>query len=139
MHRLKKHFQISISRVLAIQKAKVQSLGQEDPLAKRMATHPSILAWRIPWTEAPGGLQSMGLLRVRHSLATSTKHRSNAMEAKLGQKIKTLQRGFQAADTRRHFRPMEMANGLCKCTKISENLIWVTRGCLASLENEDAC
>ena len=38
----------------------VRSLGQEDPLKKRMATHPSILAWRIPWTEEPGGLQSMG-------------------------------------------------------------------------------
>ena len=38
----------------------VQSLGQEDPLEKEMATHSSILAWRIPWTEEPGGLQSMG-------------------------------------------------------------------------------
>ena len=40
----------------------VQSLGQEDPLEEGMATHYSILAWRIPWTEEPGGLQSMGLL-----------------------------------------------------------------------------
>ena len=39
----------------------VQSLGQEDPLEKEMATHSSILAWRIPWTEEPGGLQSTGL------------------------------------------------------------------------------
>ena len=39
----------------------VQSLGQEDPLEKEMATHSSILAWEIPWTEEPGGLQSMGL------------------------------------------------------------------------------
>ena len=45
----------------------VQSLGQEDPLA----THSSILAWRIPWTEEPGGLQSMGLQRVRHNLVDS--------------------------------------------------------------------
>ena len=37
-----------------------QSLGQEDPLEKEMAAHPSVLAWRIPWTEEPGGLQSMG-------------------------------------------------------------------------------
>ena len=44
----------------------VYSLGQDDPLEKRMATHSSILAWRIPWTEEPGGLQSMGLQRVRH-------------------------------------------------------------------------
>ena len=47
-----------------------QSLGWEDPLGKEMATHPSILAWRIPLTEEPGGLQSMGSQRVRHNLAT---------------------------------------------------------------------
>ena len=45
----------------------VQSLGQEDPLEEGMATHSSILAWRIPWTEEPGGLQSMGLQRVTHN------------------------------------------------------------------------
>ena len=42
-------------------------LGQEDPLDEEMATHPSILAWRIPWTEEPGGLQSMGSHRVGHN------------------------------------------------------------------------
>ena len=42
----------------------VQSLGQEDPLEKEMATHSSILAWKIPWTEEPGGLQSMGAQRA---------------------------------------------------------------------------
>ena len=45
----------------------VQSLGWEDPLEEEMATHSSILAWRIPWTEEPGGLQSMGLQRVGHN------------------------------------------------------------------------
>ena len=44
----------------------VRSLGQEDPLEKEMATHSSILAWKIPWTEEPGRLQSMGLQRVRY-------------------------------------------------------------------------
>ena len=43
-----------------------QSLGQEDPLEKEMAAHSSIHAWKIPWTEEPGGLQSMGLQRVGH-------------------------------------------------------------------------
>ena len=43
---------------------KVRSMGGEDPLEKEMATHSNILAWRIPWTEEPGGLQSMGLQRV---------------------------------------------------------------------------
>ena len=50
----------------AMQKTWVQSLGQEDPLEKGMATHSSIVACRIPWTEEPGGLQSMGLQRVGH-------------------------------------------------------------------------
>ena len=49
-----------------MQETWVRSLGQEDPLEKEMATHSSILAWRIPWTEEPGGLQSMGSQRVRH-------------------------------------------------------------------------
>ena len=44
-----------------LQETRFRSLGQEDPLKKGMATHSSILAWRIPWTEEPGGLQSMGL------------------------------------------------------------------------------
>ena len=50
----------------AMQETRVPSLGWEDPLKKEMATHSSILAWRIPWTEEPSGLQSMGLQRVRH-------------------------------------------------------------------------
>ena len=46
--------------------ARVQSLGQEDPLEEGMATHSSVLAWKIPWTEEPGGLQSRGSERVEH-------------------------------------------------------------------------
>ena len=53
-----------------MQETWVQSLGQEDPLEKEMTTHSSILAWRIPWTEEPGGLQPMGLQGVRHDFAT---------------------------------------------------------------------
>ena len=52
-----------------MQETWVQSLGQEDPLKKEMATHSCILAWRTPWTEQPGGLQSMGSHRVRQDLA----------------------------------------------------------------------
>ena len=50
-----------------MQEAQVRSLGWEDSLEKEMATHSSILAWRIPWREEPGGLQSMGSQRVRHN------------------------------------------------------------------------
>ena len=50
----------TVKNLPAMQETWVQSLGQEDPLKKGMATHSSILAWRIPWTEKPGGLQSTG-------------------------------------------------------------------------------
>ena len=50
----------------AVQETQVQSLSQKDPLEKAMATHSRILAWRTPWTEEPGRLQSMGSQRVRH-------------------------------------------------------------------------
>ena len=53
-----------------MQETQVWSLGWEDPLEEEMATHSSILAWRIPWTEEPGGLQSMELLRIGHNWAT---------------------------------------------------------------------
>ena len=54
------------SAMRELQETRVWSLGQEDPLRKGMAPHSSILAWRIPWTEEPGGLLSMGSHRVRH-------------------------------------------------------------------------
>ena len=53
-----------IKRLPAMQETWVRSLGWEDPLEKEMATHSSILAWIIPWTEEPGGLQSTGSQRV---------------------------------------------------------------------------
>ena len=56
----------SVKSLPAMQETGVQSLGWEDSLEKEMATHCSILAWRIPWTEEPGGLQSMGSQRVGH-------------------------------------------------------------------------
>ena len=55
-----------VKNLLAMQETWVPSLGQEEPLEKEMATFSSILAGKIPWTEEPGGLQSMGLQRVRH-------------------------------------------------------------------------
>ena len=56
-----------IKNLPAVQETQVQSVGQEDPLEKGSVTHSSILAWRIPWAEEPGGLQSMGLQRIRHN------------------------------------------------------------------------
>ena len=55
-----------VKQLPAVRKTWVQSLGREDPLEKAMAAHSSTLAWKIPWTEEPGGLQSMGWERVGH-------------------------------------------------------------------------
>ena len=55
----------TVKNLPAVQEIWVQPLDREDPLEKGIAPHSSILAWRIPWTEEPGGLQSMGLQRVR--------------------------------------------------------------------------
>ena len=59
-----------VKNLPAMQETQVRSLGGEDPLEREMATHPSILAWKISWTEEPDRLQSMGSQRVGHDLAT---------------------------------------------------------------------
>ena len=58
-----------VKHLPAMQEMKVRSLGRDDTVEKEMATHSGILAWRIPWTEEPGGLWSMGSQRVGHKLA----------------------------------------------------------------------
>ena len=63
-----------VKNLPAMQETWVWSLGQEDPLEKGMATYSNILAWRIPWTEKPGGLQSMGSQRMVHDWVTNTSH-----------------------------------------------------------------
>ena len=57
----------TVKKLLVMRETRVLSLGQKDPLEEGMATHSSILAWRIPWTVEPGGLSSIGLQRVGHN------------------------------------------------------------------------
>ena len=61
----------TVKRLPTMRETRVRSLGQEDPLEKEMATHSSILAWKIPWTEEPGWLLSMGSQRVGHDGVTA--------------------------------------------------------------------
>ena len=62
----------TVKNAPAMEETRVQLLGQEDPLEKEMATHASTVAWKIPWTEEPGGLQSMGRQRAGPDSATFT-------------------------------------------------------------------
>ena len=72
-----------IKHLPAMQETWVQSLGWEDPLEKEMAIHSSILAWRIPWTEEPGRLQSTGLQRVGPIRMTDTKVMLKMLQVRL--------------------------------------------------------
>ena len=65
-----------VKNVPAVQKTQVQSLGWEGPLEKGVATHSSVLAWKIPWTEEPGRLQSMGSQKSRQDLGTKQQNKS---------------------------------------------------------------
>ena len=80
----------------ATQETWVWSLGWEDPLKEEMATHSRILAWRIPWTEEPGGLQSMGPLRAGHDCVHTRIHEVTI----IGCKIVSLFLGDNSSDSR---------------------------------------
>ena len=68
----------TVKNLPAMQETWVQSLGWEDPLEKEMATHSRILAWKIPWTEEPGGLQSMGSQRIGQDLVAKQQPPQNS-------------------------------------------------------------
>ena len=72
----------TVKRLPTMRETWVQSLGREDLLEKEMATHSSIFAWKIPWTEKPGGLQSMGLQRVGHDFTFTFMHNIQARAIK---------------------------------------------------------
>ena len=65
-----------------------QPLGWEDPLEEEMVTHSSVLAWKIPWTEEPSGLQSMGLQRIRHDLAKDSHFHFHILKSGIAGSIK---------------------------------------------------
>ena len=76
-------------------------LGQEDPLEKEMATYSSILAWKIPWTEEPGGLQSMGLQRVGHDVVTKQQHSLARLNAAWNFQVKVGNWAIDSENSRR--------------------------------------
>ena len=74
----------TLKNLPAMQNIQVPSLGWEDPLEEEMETHSNILAWKIPWTEEPGGLQSMGSLRVRHMWCWRRRHKRRGFRPWVG-------------------------------------------------------
>ena len=101
-----------VKNLPAMLEAWVQSLGQENPLEKEMATHSSILAWKIPWMEEPGGLQSMGSQRVGNNWATSPPASNMVREPA------RIFPGFQASSSRAKLRKNDpkSANHHCVAT-----------------------
>ena len=89
----------------AMQETQVQSLGGQDPLEKRMATHAGILAWRIPWTEEPGGLRSTGLHRVRHDCSDLAHTRARCLYVSAGFQCGVAVITLQAEDTVSFIKP----------------------------------
>ena len=83
-----------VKNLPAMQETQVWFLGQEDPLEKEMAIHSSILAWKIPWTEESGGLQFLGLQRVRHNWATELNRKGKTRD--LFKKIRDTKGTFHA-------------------------------------------
>ena len=103
-----------------MQDTQVRSLSWEDPLERGMATHSSILAWRIPWTEEPGGLQSMGSQRVGHDRETSTFACSHPSEHTW--------REFQSSLAwRAGFASADMGTLIWPCTWVLDLLFWKER------------
>ena len=83
-----------------IQEMQGRSLGWEDPLKEGMETHSSTLAWEIPWTEEPGGLQSMGSQRVRHDVVTDQQQQMPFCESSLSGTTIANPRGFHCLQQR---------------------------------------
>ena len=95
-----------------MKETQVQSLVQEDPLEKGMATHSSILAWRIPWTDEPGGLQSMGSQRGGHDWVTLTLQDSGHLMRRADSLEKTLMLGGIGGRRRRGWQRMRWLDGV---------------------------
>ena len=93
----------SVKNLPAVQEIWVRSLDWEDPLEREMAIHSSILAWKISWTEEPGGLQSMGSQRIGHDWATNTNTNTHSL---ILCKEPCSERPYEAGPSVTHLKPM---------------------------------
>ena len=108
-----------------IQETWVRSLGQEDPLEKETATHSSILAWEISWTEEPGRLQSMGLQRIRHNLVTKQQQQelknNQPMMNNTINAIKNILEGINKRITEKEEQTSELEDRMVEITAREQN------------------
>jgi len=120
-----------VKNLPAMQEIWVWSLGQEDPLEEDMATHSSILAWRISWTEEPGGLQSTGLQRVGHDWVTNTHIHTHTQHSQRGD-LTLVHRS--AASPKNMCSPSQLVLAIIKNEKLCTEQImirlwhWLPRG-----------
>ena len=117
-----------LKRLPLMQETWVQSLGREDPLEKEMATHSSILAWRIPWMEEPGGLQSTGSQRVGHDWATSLHFllKRNGKSLEITRDV-CLWR-ITGCYVKNGWKGARISSGLIKDAKWSQEVTWTEEG-----------
>ena len=114
-----------LKRLPPMRETWVQSLGREDPLEKEMVTHSSILAWRIPWMEKPGSLQSTGLQRVLHDRATSLSLSLSITILVRESKVPNWKARTEKAApmSKRKFTSLP---SICRVTQRSRGVIWVS-------------
>ena len=117
---------LPMQRLPSMQEARVRSLGWEDPLQEATATHSKILAWKIPWTEKPRGLQSMGVSRARRDLGANPLHQSLVLQIHLGQ----MSAGSRVA--------MAIGRVICSSSIFSSfPCIWEGRGCVPDFPQQN--
>ena len=113
-----------VKHLPTMQETWVWSLGQEDTLEKEMATHSSIHAWKISWTEEPGGLQSMGSQRVRHDWATSLHFTSLHREREVFHSIQHITERFMLTYFSFEY-VVDNMQALCHCETIMLVQLWI--------------
>ena len=131
----------TVKHLPTMRETQVWSLGWEDPLEKEMATHSSTLAWKIPWTEEPGRLQSMGSQRVQHDWATSlSSKRAYAIPRATTPRAPDLQQStVDPYLLRRHSNTVLSQSLWGLCVMVHTRYVWALWASLAGMRSDSKC